>query len=152
MLRISLHAHGLLDAIVEDEHKSTASASDDVGQAALEERSDTTLVGIDLAEAVHGAVVQLVLASLAGGHHESPPDGVKRVGDDTSEDGDELGEHPLREDVRLGGTPDQLSAGVVQTEVGSTVADNADDGDAEAGRAGRHHPSAQSSSGNRQGR
>jgi len=54
-----------LDLIIEDENESTTSSSDDVGEAALEECLYTTLIVVDLFEAVHGAGVLDIFAYLS---------------------------------------------------------------------------------------
>ena len=51
-----------LDLVVEDEHESATSTSDDVGEAALEEGLGT-LVLIDLLEAIDGTGVENISSS-----------------------------------------------------------------------------------------
>ena len=121
-----------LDLVVEDEDKSATGTSEDVGEATLEEGLEATLVGVDLLEAVHGAVVELVLTSLAGSHHKSTSDGIKGVGDDTSRDGDDLSEHPHGEDVGLLHVLEHHDlASVEHAEVGGTISDDTNNGDSE---------------------
>lgn len=48
-----------LDLVVEGQHEGTTSTSEDVGQASLEEGL-STLITVDLSEAVHGASVHLL--------------------------------------------------------------------------------------------
>ena len=121
-----------LNLVVEDEDEGATGTSEDVGEATLEEGLESTLVGVDLLEAVDGAIVELVLTSLAGSHHESTSDGIKGVGDNTSRDGDDLSEGPDGEDVGLLHVLEHHNlASVEHAEVGGTISDDTNDGDTE---------------------
>jgi hypothetical protein len=87
-----------LDLCVEDEHKSPASSSDHVGQAALEE-SRRTFVLSDFPEAIHRSGVHFVRT--AGLHHESPSHGVQRVGEEAGANSYDLSEEPHLEDASV---------------------------------------------------
>ena len=114
---------------VEDEHKSTASTSEDVGERSLEE-SETTFISVDSLEAVHSAIVHFLFT--AGVHHESTTDGIKRIGSDASADGDDLSEGPHGEDVGLLGIGEEHGlTGVEHTEIGGAISDDTDDRDTE---------------------
>ena len=78
-----------LDLIVEDENESTTGTSEDVGKASLEE-SSTSLIGVDLLDAIESSVMHGISSSLSCVHHESSSHGIERVRDDTSSDGDDL--------------------------------------------------------------
>ena len=107
-----------LDLVVEDEDESATSASDDVGEGALEEGL-ATLVLVDLLEAVDGARVENIAS--AGLHHESSSDGVERVRSNTSGHSDELSEGPHCEDVSLLGVGEEDGlASVEHAEVRGT--------------------------------
>lgn len=124
------HKHGL-DLVVEDEHKGATGTSDNVGEAALEEGL-TTLVLVDLNEAVPGTVIELILASLTGSHHESSSDGIERIRNNTSRDSDDLSEGPHGEEVSLLDILEENDlAGIEHTEVGGSVGNDTNDGDAE---------------------
>jgi hypothetical protein len=129
--RHSCSGEGGLDLVVEDKNEGTTGTSDNVGQAALEE-GGATLVMVDLLEAVHGTIVHLVLASLTGSHHESSSDGIKRVRNNTSRDGDALSETPHGEEV---GGLDVFEkhdlTGIEHTEVRGSVGNDTNDGDTE---------------------
>ena len=117
-----------LESIVEDEHESAAGSSDDVGEGSLEEGPHALLTGDD-SEAVQGALVGHFFDWLTRLHHESSSHGVEWVGDDSSGDSDELSVEPLGENV--GVLEEHGLAGVEETEVGGTVGDDTDNGDAE---------------------
>jgi len=118
-----------LDLGVEDEHEGATGTSDDVGEGSLEEGSGALVLG-DLSEAVQSTVVHLL--GSAGVHHESTSDGIERVRDDTSADGDELSEGPHGEDGSLLGIWEEHGlTSVEHTEVRGTVSDDTDDRDAE---------------------
>jgi hypothetical protein len=89
-----------LDFIVENEDESTSGSSEDVGKATLEE-SFTSLIFVDLREAIHGTVVHFVGSGFTGSHHESSSDGIKWIRDDTSGNGNDLSESPLDEEMLL---------------------------------------------------
>lgn len=118
-----------MDLVIEDEDQSTTSTSDDVGKATLEEGTGS-LISVDLGEAVHGTAVHLFLST--GGHHESTSDGIKRVGNNTGGNSDELSETPNSEEVGLLHIfEEQDLTSVEKTEVRSSVADDTNDGDTE---------------------
>jgi len=118
-----------LDLVVEDEDQSTTGTSDDVGEATLEEGSGTLLSGNGL-EAVHGTLVLGVL--LTGSHHESTSDGIKRIGGNTGNDGDNLSETPDGEEVGLLHVFEEENlTGIEKTEVRSSVGNDTNDGDTE---------------------
>tara|TARA_B110000285_G_scaffold95340_1_gene108749 strand:- start:103 stop:903 length:801 start_codon:yes stop_codon:yes gene_type:complete len=120
-----------LDLIVENEDESTTGSSEDVGKASLEE-SFTSLIFVDLLEAVHGSVVHLVGSGFTGSHHESSSDGIKWIRDDTSGDGDALSETPLHEEMRLSVIFEQDNfTGIEHTEIRGSVSDDTNDGDTE---------------------
>ena len=119
----------LLEFIVKYEYEGTTGTTDNVGEGALEEGAGALIPG-DLGEAVHSTVVHLL--GSAGVHHESTSDGIERVRDDTSADGDELSEGPHGEDGSLLGIWEEHGlTSVEHTEVRGTVSDDTDDGDAE---------------------
>jgi len=127
----SCSSEGGLDLVVEDKDESTTGTSDNVGKATLEEGS-TTLILVDLLEAVHGTVVKLVLASLTGSHHKSSSDGIERVGDNTRGDGDALSETPHGEEVGLLDVLEEHDlTSIEHTEVGGSVSNDTNDGDTE---------------------
>jgi hypothetical protein len=126
------HTEPGLDLVVEDENESTSGSSEDVGKASLEESSSSLLL-VDLLEAIHGSVVHLVGTSLTSGHHESTSDGIKWVRGNTSSDGDSLSEGPHGEDVGfLWVLEEHDLSGIEGSEVGGSVSDDSDDGDTES--------------------
>lgn len=121
----------ILDHIVEDKDESTTSTSENVGEASLEE-GFTTLLLEDLSNAIHGTVVKLIFSSLTSGHHESSSNGIKWVGDDTSNVGDDLGvDELLDEEGLLVVGEEDLFTSIESTEVGGSVSDDTNDGDTE---------------------
>ena len=86
----------------------------------------------DLLNAVNGASV-LNIATLATRlHHESSADGVKRVGDDTSADGDNLGEGEESHWVSVLHVREKDGLTSVEaTEVRGTISDDTNDGNTE---------------------
>mmetsp|Transcript_11530 Transcript_11530/g.36642 ORF Transcript_11530/g.36642 Transcript_11530/m.36642 type:complete len:390 (-) Transcript_11530:108-1277(-) len=135
-----------LDLAVHDEDEGGADGAEGVGAGALEEGAEA-LVGDDLAEAVHGVLVDPLGLGLLGLHLEASPDGVEGVGGVGGGEGGGLGA------AELGGDADEAlvllvgvdaDEGVVDAKVGPAEGDDADDGDAkavveaeEAGGAGR---------------
>lgn len=120
-----------MNLVVEDEHKSSSGSSEDVGERSLEE-SGGTLVGDDLPEAVDGSLVLLLLDWSSGLHHESSSHGVEWVGDDTRDSGHGLSEHPHGKNVGLLDVFEEESlSSIEETEVGSSVEEDTDDGDLE---------------------
>jgi len=118
-----------LDLGVEYEDEGTTGASDNVGEGALEESSGT-FVSSNSLEAVHSAVVHLLLST--GVHHESTSDGIKRIGNDTGAYGDKLCEGPHGEDVSILGIREKHSlTGIEHTEVRGTISNDTDDRDTE---------------------
>jgi len=118
-----------LDLGVEDEDEGTTGTSDNVGEGALEE-SLGTFVSSNSLEAVQSAVVHLLLST--GVHHESTSDGIKRIGNDTGADGDNLSEGPHGEDVSILGIREENSlTGIEHTEVRGTISDDTNDRDTE---------------------
>jgi hypothetical protein len=120
-----------LDLSVEYEHEGTTCAAEYVGEGTLEEGTGALLSG-DLSDAVHGASVLDIGTSAARLHHQSSANGVKRVGDDTSADGDDLGESEECDGACLlhVGEEDGFTS-VEATEVRGTVGNDTDDGDTE---------------------
>ena len=120
-----------LELVVEDKDEGTTGSSDDVREASLEEGS-WSFIFKDLLEAVHGSVIHAIGSGLSCVHHESSSDGIEWVGDDTSTDGDNLGETPLGEDIGFleVGEEEDLSS-VESSEVGGSVGNNSNDGDTE---------------------
>lgn len=126
-MRVAVRAR--LDLVVEDEHESATSASDDVGESALEEGTGTFVLK-DLVEAINGASVHDICSTRL--HHKSSSDCVKRVRGNTSRDSDELSERPHSEEVGLLVVgPEQDFAGVKHAEIRGSVCDDTDDGDCE---------------------
>lgn len=118
-----------LDLGVEHKDESTTSASDDVGERALEEGFGT-FVGENFLEAMRGAIVHLL--GSAGVHHKSTSDGIERVGDDTGGNGHTLSETPHGEHVsRFGIWEKHGLSSIEHTEVRGTIGDDTNDGDAE---------------------
>merc|ERR1712178_44196 len=69
---------------------------------------------------------------LTGSHHESTSDGIKRVGGDTSDNGDDLGETPDGKDVSLLHIFEEHDfTGIEKTEVRSSIGNDTNDGDTE---------------------
>lgn len=120
-----------LDLIVKDEHESTASASEDVGKSSLEE-SFASLSFVDLGPAVDGVLVHDVGLSTSRLHHHTTTDSVEGVRDDTGSGGHNLGDHPLDQEWSLLGVGQHATGRIVETEVGSTVDDDALHGDVES--------------------
>ena len=91
-----------------------------------------TFLDEDLPEAIHGAGVLDVGSGTAGLHHQPTADGIKGVGEDTSSDSDDLGEHPHGENAGFAGIgeKDGLS-GIVATEVSGTVGNDTNNRDTE---------------------
>ena len=103
-----------------DEHEGTAETTEHVGAGTLEHGLDS-LVGENLVEAVNGAGVLAGIAT--GGHHHATTDGVQGVGDQTGNDGHRVADGELGGEV---GVDEEGLRGVVESEVGSTVEDDAD--------------------------
>ena len=120
----------VLDLVVEDESKSTTCTSEDVAKASLEE-SSTSLIGVDLLEAIESSVIHGFDSSLSGVHHESSSHGIERVSDDTSSDGDDLCESPHGEEVSFLNIYEQHNfTSIEQTELrGGSVSDDTNNGD-----------------------
>ena len=120
-----------LNLVVEDKNESTTGSSEDVRKASLEEGS-STFVMVDLLEAINGSVIHGVGSSLSGVHHESSSNGIEWVRDDTSSDGDDLGESPHGEEVGLLDIFEQNDlTSIEHTEVGGSIGDDTNDGDTE---------------------
>jgi hypothetical protein len=120
-----------LDLVVEDEHESSSGSSEDVGERSLEE-SGGTLVGDDPFEAIYSSLVLLLLDWSSRLHHESSSDGVEWVGDNTGGGGHSLSEHPHGKDVGLLDVFEEESfSSIEETEVGSSVEEDTNDGDLE---------------------
>jgi len=65
-------------------------------------------------------------------HHEASTDGIERVGEDSSGDGNDLGEHPHGEDVGFFGVGEHDGlTGIEHTEVGGSVGNDTNNGDTE---------------------
>ena len=120
-----------LDLGVEHENESTTSATEDVGEASLEESLATFLLG-NLFNAVHGAGVLNVSTSTAGLHHQPTTDGIKGVRDNTGEVSNNLGECENCEGVSsLHVSEHHGLTSVEATEVRGTVSNDTNDGDTE---------------------
>jgi len=120
-----------LDFIVENEHKSSTGSSKDVGKASLEE-SSTSLISIDLSEAVHGTCVHSIGSGFTGSHHESSSDGIKWIRNDTSGNGDNLSETPLDKEMLFSVVLEEDDfTRIEHTEVRGSVGNDTDDGDTE---------------------
>lgn len=117
-----------LELIVDRQHTSTSHTTENVGTGTLEQRLGA-LLGNNLSEGIHGAAV---LDGLARGHHHAATNGVKRVRGDTGTSGDAPTQKEGGQEV-VGQVADQDDGldGVVQTEVQTTVDNNAQDGRAE---------------------
>ena len=102
-----------LDLVIQDEHHSSPSASEDVGKGSLEESTTTLLLG-NLTPAIYRVFVDDVFAP--GLHHHSSPDGVERVRDDARNVGDDLGDDKVQKDVSLVGVH-QSSDRIVSAEI-----------------------------------
>jgi len=123
-----------LDLAVHDEDKGRADSAEGVGTGALEEGTGA-LVGHDLAEAVHGALVDPLSLGLVRLHLEAPADSVEGVrGIGRGESGGlgtgELGQEADGALVLL--VRVNADEGVVDAKVSTAERDDADDGDAEA--------------------
>jgi len=120
-----------LDLGIENEHEGTTSATEHVGEGTLEEGTGAFLSG-DLSNAVHCASVLNIGTSAARLHHQSSTNGVKRVRDDTSTDGDDLRESEEGNGACLlhVGEENGLTS-VEATEVRGTVGNDTDDGNTE---------------------
>merc|ERR1712045_515705 len=73
--------------VVEDEHQCAPNAAHDVRGEPLVEARGHTLFGCNLLEAVHGALVEVLLHGLLRLHLKAPAHGVEGVSG-TSADGD----------------------------------------------------------------
>merc|ERR1719323_3054259 len=69
-----------LGPVVEDEHQRAANAAHNVCEESLVEAGGQTLFGGDLLEAVHGALVEVLLHGLLGLHLQAAAHGVEGVG------------------------------------------------------------------------
>ncbi len=111
-----------MDLVVEDEHKSSTSSSEYVGEGSLEEGLGSFVLE-NLFEAINSAGVKDISSTRL--HHKSSSDGVKGIGDDSGNHGDSLGEGPHGEEVSfLGVLEEQDFTGIVGTEISSSVEDN----------------------------
>jgi len=120
-----------LDLGVENEHESTTSATEHVGEGTLEEGTGAFLRG-DLSNAVHCASVLDIGTSATRLHHQSSTNGVKRIRDDTSTDSDDLCEKEEGNGAcRLHVGEKNGLTSVEATEVRGTVGNDTDDGDTE---------------------
>jgi len=116
-----------LEFVVEDQDEGTTGTSDNVRKSTLEEGFSTFILG-NLDEAVKGSGVKNLLLTRL--HHESSSDGVQRIRSETSQSGDELGNHELENDAAVRANDGSLK-GIVTTEVGTSVGDNTEDRDSE---------------------
>lgn len=73
--------HQSLQLIVEHEHQSATSTTQDVGEGALEEGGGSFLLA-DLDPAVQGVLVHDIGLGTARLHHHASSDGVEWIGDD----------------------------------------------------------------------
>lgn len=106
-----------MDLIVHNENDGTARTTDGVGESTLEESSEALSLEDNL-PAVGSVLVEDL--GLTGLHHHTTTNGVKGVGDNTSDSGNDLGNHPLGKDRGVLGEEETLS-GIVTTEEGGTV-------------------------------
>mmetsp|Transcript_27033 Transcript_27033/g.46608 ORF Transcript_27033/g.46608 Transcript_27033/m.46608 type:complete len:382 (+) Transcript_27033:453-1598(+) len=126
----SFETKQLLELIVKDEHHGTARASNGVGQGTLEE-SPRALFRRDFHPAVQGILVKNVLATRL--HHHASSHSIKRIGGNTGQRGNNLSDHPrLPERSILRILQKDCFGGIVATEEGGTVDDNANNRDTKA--------------------
>lgn len=114
----------LLDFIIQDKHKSTTHASEDVRPCTLEKRF-ASFITSNLPPAVKCACVHDISSFTPRLHHHAPTNSVKWIGSQPSNSSDRLRDHPADEDVRVLGIWKHSFCGVIDTEVGSPVDDNA---------------------------
>jgi len=120
----------LLDFVIENQDDSTTGTSDNVGGSSLEQGRGS-FVGQDLLEAIDGSGVQDIGSTRL--HHQSSTDGIIRIGEESRDGGDALGEQPLEEDIRLVGIREQdRSEGIITSEESSSVHDNTNNRDTES--------------------
>lgn len=132
MFSLSLNlTHQSLQLIVEYEHKSTTSTTQDVGESALEEGRRSFLLG-DLDPAVEGVLVHDIGLGTTGLHHHTSSDGIEWIGDDTGGCGYNLSDGPRDEDRGVLRVWQHSLGSIEATEVGSTIDDNTLDRHVEA--------------------
>mmetsp|Transcript_6305 Transcript_6305/g.18772 ORF Transcript_6305/g.18772 Transcript_6305/m.18772 type:complete len:387 (-) Transcript_6305:69-1229(-) len=129
-----LHSERVLDLVVEHEHESAANRAYGVRACALEHGAEA-LVGEDLCEAVHGALVKPLVLGLLALHLQAAADRVEGVRRVAGGDGHALGDGELGEDahnavVVLEGV--LLLGRVEEAEVDTAVGDDANHRHAEA--------------------
>jgi len=117
----------LLEGVESGQDTGTGDTSEDIGTSALHHGHEA-LVLHDLHGAVDGA---LVLDGGSGGHHHTTTNGVNGVGHQTGSDGHTVAQAEGKEQPSIGTEEDGLQR-VVETEVHSTVNENADARDDES--------------------
>jgi len=117
-----------LHFVIKNQDKGSTSTSEDVGKSTLEEGL-TTFIGVDLGETISGTSVEDFLLTRL--HHQSSSDGIKRIGEETGESSDDLGNKELEEDGSLGISQEGSLSGIVTTEVASSVGNDTEDRDTE---------------------
>lgn len=120
-----------LELIVEDEHEGTTGTTENVGKGSLEE-GFATFRFVDLDPAVEGVLVHDLALGTSRLHHHTTTDGVEGIGDNAGDGGDNLGDHPVDDQRSVLGIGQHATGGIVETEVGSAVDDDALHGDVEA--------------------
>merc|ERR1719253_1502553 len=128
-------AHGVLGAVVEHEDERTADGPHNVREETLVQALGQALLRGDLREAVHGALVEVLLHRLLGLHLQATTHGVEGVGGTRTDRDGGLGRseggHGTHEAlvllVRV-----QARDGVEGAELQATVAHDAHNGHAEA--------------------
>mmetsp|Transcript_102921 Transcript_102921/g.296360 ORF Transcript_102921/g.296360 Transcript_102921/m.296360 type:complete len:345 (-) Transcript_102921:2-1036(-) len=129
------HAEQVLGAVVEHEHQRAADAAHDVGEEALVQALGHAFLGGDLLEAIHGALVQVLLDGLLGLHLQAAADGVEGIGGAGANGDGRLrgGEGARRaQNALVGLVRVEAGDGVEAPELQAAVADDAYDRDAEA--------------------
>jgi len=71
----------LLEFVIHNKDKRSSNSSENVRESSLEERLDSSFVGIDFSEAIEGSSVKDISSSRL--HHKTSSDGIKRVGDNS---------------------------------------------------------------------
>jgi len=117
----------LLEGIEAGQDTSASDSSKDVGSGALH-HGHKALVLHDLNGAVDGA---LVLDGGTRGHHHTTTNGINGVGHQTGGDGDTVTQAEGKQQSGVGSQKDGLE-GIVETEVHTTIDENADARDDES--------------------
>merc|ERR1711904_734218 len=125
-----------LGSLVQDENQGTADASDNVRDETLVQAAGQTLIGCNLLEAMHGALVDMLLYRLLGLHLHATTHGVERIsGAGTESDGGLSGNEGRKsaQDALVLLPRVDACDGVEGAELQSTVSDDAHHGNAKAG-------------------